>query len=250
LVERTECVAEEAPIALYYNGQPHVVMLGTPLDVEDFALGFTVSEAIVGAVAEIAGVAVTPLPEGLEVRIEIPPERAALLETRRRNLSGRGGCGMCGTERLQQALRAPRPVAAGPLVAAAALHAALCQIRALQAINARTGAVHAAAWALPSGEVRWLREDVGRHNALDKLIGALLAAGQAPAAGFAIVTSRASYELVQKAATVGIGLLAAISAPTTLAIRLAEDTGLTLVAFARDGRHGIYTHPQRLCHGA
>lgn len=254
-------VAEEAPVALSYQGVPHVVMLATPADLEDLGYGFTLSEELVASPEEIhsvevamaapAAAAADAAPEAevaraYEVRIGIAWERFPELLRRRRNLAGRTGCGLCGAETLEAAVRGRSRVGAGPRVTAAALHAAIVQLESLQPINARTGSVHAAAWVVPGEGIRLVREDVGRHNALDKAIGALVRSRAELDAGFMLVTSRASYEMVQKAATVGIAFLAALSAPTGLAVRRAERSGLTLVAFARRDRHVIYTHPQRL----
>jgi len=180
------------------------------------------------------------------VRMRIPQERFAFLTDKGRNLTGRTGCGLCGAASLRQAVRRPKPVHSGVRVAARELHGALEAMRGLQTLNRITGAVHAAAWGLPGEGIQKIREDVGRHNALDKLIGTLLRTRIEVGAGFIMVTSRASYEMVQKCAAAGIGFMAAISAPTGLAIRLAEEAGVTLIGFARDGAHVVYTHPRRL----
>jgi len=242
----TDVVAEESPVALRYQGTPYVVMLATPADLEDLAVGFTVSEAIVASPDEIHHVRQQATGDGLEVNIDIAPPRFAQLLQRRRNLTGRTGCGLCGAETVEGAIRQPPPVRAGLSVSQAALHAALQELTARQPLNERTGSVHAAAWVLPDEGIRIVREDVGRHNALDKLIGALIRSKADIASGYVIISSRASYEMVQKAATVGVPLLVAISAPTGLAVRLAEACGLTLVGFARPGQHVIYSHPHRL----
>ncbi len=239
-------VVEEQPIALTYHGVPHVVMLATPADFEDLAVGFTLSESLVQCVDEIKSVEVFNEAGALEVRIGVAAERFSALLQRRRNLTGRTGCGLCGAETIEQAIRPPAPVSAGPTVTAAELHTALAQLQTLQLLNAQTGSVHAAAWVLPGKGVQLVREDVGRHNALDKVIGALARAGIDCSSGYLLITSRASYEMVQKAAVVGIALLAAVSAPTALAVRLAETAGLTLVGFARVRQHVVYTHPHRL----
>lgn len=239
-------VAEEQPIALTYQGIPHVVMLATPADLKDLATGFTLSEAVVERAAEIRSVEVVSEAGALEVRIAIAPERFSALLRRQRNLLGRTGCGLCGAETIAAAIRHPAPVGKGPGITVAQLHTALAELHLRQPLNARTGSVHAAAWVLPDKGIQLVREDVGRHNALDKVIGALVRAGVDCSAGYVIITSRASYEMVQKAATVGITLLAAVSAPTALAIRLAEETGLTLIGFARENQHVIYANPRRL----
>jgi len=239
-----DCIAEELPVALLYNRRPHVVMMATPRDLDDFVLGFSLSEAVIGRAEELSDVQTQVLLEGIEVRVQIPDARAEALEARRRNLTGRTSCGLCGAQALEDAVRQPASVVGGIDVDAQTLHRALDRMHELQPLNAATGATHAAAWAHADGTIALLREDVGRHNALDKLIGAMTRAGEDMRAGFLVITSRASYEMVQKAATVGIPILAAISAPTALAIQLAESTGVTLVGFARTSSHVIYTQPR------
>ncbi|SMF96252.1 FdhD protein [Methylomagnum ishizawai] len=245
-----DCIAEEAPIALMYNGQPHVVMLATPLDLEDFALGFSLTEGILAAPGEMHAIRVYQRSEGIEVRMRIEPSRCDTLPDKGRNMTGRTGCGLCGAQTLQQAMRRPAPVGPGVLVDAVELARCLAELRGHQRLNRITGAVHAAAFAVPGKGVVLVREDIGRHNALDKLIGALARKGTDFNAGFALVTSRASYEMVQKCASVGIACMAAISAPTGLAVRLALDTGFTLIGFARDDDHVVYANPHRLIHNS
>ena len=242
-------VAEEVPVAFVYNDEPFAVMMATPSDLADFATGFALSEGIVESAADVAIERIEHLIEGIEIRLRIPPGRAEALEHRRRSMSGRSGCGICGSELLEAALRWPAPVRARPRVAVPALRRALRELRDSQAINALTGATHAAGWAALDGQLQLAREDVGRHNALDKLIGAMHAAGCDPATGFLVVTSRASYEMAMKAASAGIALMAAVSAPTALAISLADRANLTLVGFARDDGHAVYTHGERLLPG-
>jgi FdhD protein len=246
LTTTTDFVTEEMPVALVYHGVPHVVMLASPADLEDYAVGFTVSEGLVADPREIQSVEVVRGTESIEVRIGIAGERFSELLRRRRNLTGRSGCGLCGAETVEEAIRPPVKVAKGPTVTIADLHAALVQIESMQPVNARTGSIHAAAWALPGKGVQLVREEGGRHNALDKVIGALVRSGADVTAGYAIITSRASFEMVQKAAAAGITFVAAVSAPTGLAIRMAEQTGLTLVGFARRDQHVVYAHPERL----
>jgi FdhD protein len=241
-----EDIAAEVPVALVYNGISHVVMLATPLDLEAFGVGFSVSEGIVASAGEIHEVEALVVPGGVEVRMTIASERFAALKERRRNLAGRTGCGLCGTESLKHAIRTLPRVDAGSRIAPAAIHRAFASLPSHQHLFRRTGAVHAAGWADLDGRIAFAREDVGRHNALDKLIGAMAREGAAFDGGFAVITSRASSEMVQKAATAGMRLLAAISAPTALAIRLAADANLTLVGFARDSRHVAYAHAERL----
>ena len=241
-----DLVAEEMPVALVYHDVPHVVMLATPADLEDYAVGFTLSEGLVAHAAEIRGVEVRYGAASVDVHVTVAWERFTQLLQRRRNLSGRTGCGLCGAETVADAIRDPAPVPAGVKVTVAGLHAAIEQLSGLQPINARTGSVHAAAWVEPDQGIRVVREDVGRHNALDKTIGALIRAGADLSRGYMLITSRASYEMVQKCATVGIPFLAALSAPTAFAVRLAERSGVTLVAFARRDQHVVYAHPGRL----
>lgn len=240
-------IAEEVPVALSYNGRSHVVMLATPLDLEDFALGFSLTEGIVQTAAEVMSVKVHHRADGIDVRVKIPQERFDLLPGKERNLTGRTGCGLCGSATLQQAVRHPLPVQPGGVsVSHCELRNSLQEMSHWQKLNAQTGAVHAAGWLVPGRGVVNVREDVGRHNALDKLIGVLARTEADRNEGYVLVTSRASYEMVQKCASVGIGMMAAMSAPTGLAIRLARETGFTLVGFLRDRSHVVYAHPQRL----
>ena len=241
-----DAIAEEIPVAFVYNGRPHAVMMATPADLEDFALGFSLTEGIIVEKQECGIVEIVPALAGIELRISIPPERAAKLEDRVRELTGRTGCGLCGAQTLEAAVRHPPAVHANASLDAAALRHALAELQQRQTINVATGATHAAAWASPSGELVLVREDVGRHNALDKLIGALLRQRVDMSGGFLLVTSRASYEMVMKAATVGIGALAAISAPTALAIALAQQANVVLVGFARMDGYSVYAHAQRV----
>ncbi|MBL8489909.1 MAG: formate dehydrogenase accessory sulfurtransferase FdhD [Rhodocyclaceae bacterium] len=241
-----DALAEEVPVALSYNGVSHAVMLATPEHVEDFAVGFSLSECIVERPGEITDLEVLHRPLGIEVRMRIIGLRDAALRGRRRSLAGRTGCGLCGVESLEQL--SPRVVSRDNdfVIAAAALPRALVALGGMQALHRLTGAVHAAAWCGPDGELRLLREDVGRHNALDKMIGALANGRRAFSDGFALMTSRASYEIVQKAAAVGIPAVAAVSAPTGMAVRLAQEAGITLVGFLRGDRHCVYSHPERV----
>ncbi|WP_306478005.1 formate dehydrogenase accessory sulfurtransferase FdhD [Methyloversatilis sp.] len=236
-----ECVAEEVPVALVYNGISHAVMLATPADLEDFGTGFSLAEGIVARAAEIHDIDTVSHTNGIEVRMQVSNRAFEALKARRRSLAGRTGCGLCGVDSLGQVAREVARVSARPRVDDLAIHRAFAALGESQALHALTGSVHAAGWATSDGTLAAVREDVGRHNALDKLIGAILRAGIDPAQGFAVVTSRASYEMVLKLASVGGGLLAAISAPTGLAIDLATRTGVTLCGFVRDGRMAIYT---------
>lgn len=243
---RTDTVPEEVPVALSYNGISHAVMLASPADLEDFGLGFSLSEGILENASELYGQEFEIGPQGVVVQMRIAEERFAGLKTRRRALAGRTGCGLCGVESLDQVSRSLKPLPVSAAIAATSLHSALEQLQQNQPLHTRTGGVHAAAWADQAGNLLMVREDVGRHNALDKLIGALMRDKFDSRAGFAMITSRASFEMVQKAASVGIPILAAVSAPTGFAIRLAQEAGLTLIGFVRPGRYTIYSTPERI----
>lgn len=246
-VHAIDQVAEEVPVAMVYNDISHAVMLATPVGLEAFGLGFSLSEGILHGRGELYDLEVVRRREGIELQMTIATERFVELKQRRRNLAGRTGCGLCGTESLQQVFRHPQPVPGGDLhMTPQAIHAVFRELVPTQTLQSLTGAAHAAAWVSRQGELLHVEEDIGRHNALDKLIGALAAKSLPFDQGCAIVTSRASYEMVQKAATVGIPLLAAISAPTGLAIQLAEHCGVTLLGFVRRDSHVVYAHPQRL----
>ena len=241
-----DVVAEEVPIALEYNGISHVVMMATPADLEDFALGFSLTEGILADPGELFGCDIVTATDGIQVQMEIASQRFMALKEKRRNLTGRTGCGLCGAETLAQAIRMPPPVTSSACFTAKVLHAAVDRMKQQQRLQQATGATHAAAWVQKNGDVLLVREDVGRHNALDKLIGALAADKHDFASGAVLITSRASYEMVQKAATMGIGMIAAISAPTALAIRLAQQTDVTLLGFMRETSHVVYANGRRL----
>lgn len=235
--DQVETLAEETAIALVYNGHPHAVMMATPADLDDFALGFSLTEAIVLAPDELRIVDRLVTAHGISLQMAIPQARFDALEQRGRSLTGRTGCGLCGTDRLEAAIRPVRRVTPGDLDPAR-LAPYFDELQARQPLNARTGAVHAAAVLDADGQLH-VREDVGRHNAIDKAVGAVRRAGATPQA--LLVTSRASYEVVHKAAEAGIGLVAAISAPTALAVRIADEAGLVLVGFARGSRYTVYS---------
>jgi FdhD protein len=240
-------LAVEVPIALEYNGIAHAVMLATPGDLEDFALGFSLSEGIVRRAADLFEVEILPAPEGVTLALRIAEEAFAGLKQRRRNLAGRTGCGICGTESLDQVLRPIAPLARPAWkLSPAALARAAGALAAMQPLNRQTGATHGAAWCEVEGAIRLVREDVGRHNALDKLIGALMRSTETLGPGFALITSRASVEMVQKAASAGIAVLAAVSGPTTLAVQTADALGVTLVGFTRGANFSVYAHPDRI----
>lgn len=234
-------VAEEVPVNIVYGVMPYAVMMTTPADLEDFVTGFSLTEGIIRAVAEIRGIDVSRRPEGFVVTVTLDPGRFREHLARRRNLSGRTSCGLCGVEELAALPFAPQRVEGTLAVRPDAIKAALTALDAHQPLNTATHAVHAAAWCDASGRIRAAREDVGRHNALDKLIGAELRAGGDPRAGFLLVTSRASFEMVEKAAIFGAGTLVSISAPTSLAIERADALGLTLVCVARPDAALLYT---------
>ena len=239
-------VAEEVPIAFVYNNRPHVVVMGTPADFEDLARGFSVTEGIVDDVRGVRRVEVVRASHGVELQIEISDGEATRLEDRNRAMVARTGCGLCGVETINDAMRMPAPVASRLRVSRQALERASAALSRQQTLNNQTNAVHAAGGASVDGNVSIVREDVGRHNALDKLLGAVLTGGAETSAGFVIVTSRASYEMVQKAASCGVELIAAISRPTALAIRFAEAANMTLVGLLRGSTANVYAGPQRI----
>jgi FdhD protein len=241
-----EIVAEEVAVALVYNGISHAVMMATPCDLEDFARGFSLSERIVEEPSEIFDIEVESVGRGIEIRLEISSQRLAGLQQRRRSLAGRTGCGLCGVESLDAALRPVHPVVPEGSVSAAAIRRAMAELPAYQRINKLNGATHAAGWAAADGRLITVREDVGRHNALDKVLGALARSGDAKPGGFVVVTSRCSYEMVQKAAAGGALAIAAVSAPTSLAIETAEQAGMALIAFVRGERMTAYAHAERM----
>ena len=246
LAEVEDMVVDEVPVALVYNGLSHAVMMATPADLEDFALGFSLSEGIIGRVGECYGIDVEHGVDGITIDLEIASVAFMGLKERRRSLAGRTGCGLCGVDSLQQVCR-PLPM----LAPARGFHVggvrrALAAIGAEQALTRLTGAAHAAAWCGMDGELRLVREDVGRHNALDKVIGAMARSRARPAEGFLLITSRVSFEMVQKAILAGVSGLVGMSAPTGAAVEMAEQAGLTLLAFARGRDFVCYTHPQHL----
>ena len=240
--EADDDLAEEVPVALEYNGISHAVMMATPCDLEQFALGFSLSEGIIESVRQFHGVDIEHGGSGITAHIEIASAAFARLKERRRSLAGRTGCGLCGIDSLDQILRPLPSVLPSQPLSACAIRRALGAIKQFQPLNRITGATHAALWCDSLGALHSSFEDVGRHNALDKLIGDLAQSRTELADGFALITSRASVEMVQKAATVGIRALVAISAPTALAARTAQECGMTLVAFARGDEFVAYAH--------
>lgn len=243
---RGDEVANEVPVALTYNKRSHVVMMVTPTAIEDFAIGFSLTEGIITQPSDILEISAIERENGLEAAITVDEECFERLSRQRRNLVGRTGCGLCGAESLDQAMRSPSVVGSHLCVTAEALQTAILSLNAHQPLQVVTGAVHGAAWCKSDGEILVLREDVGRHNALDKLIGFLFRTEFDPRDGFVLVSSRASYEMVYKAASAGIELLASVSAPTALAIDFAHRSGMTLVGFARPGRHNVYAFESRI----
>lgn len=241
-------VIEEVPVAMVYNGISHAVMLASPTDLEDFALGFSLGESVVAHAHELYDLELRQTCDGISIEMEIAPARFMALKERRRNLAGRTGCGLCGVDSLAHVARLPEQRLAPPdwQLSLAAIAEGLCQLPHWQTMRQQTGSAHGAAWVDRQGNVVCLREDVGRHNALDKLVGALSRRGQVSPEGFALITSRASYEMVQKAATAGISTLVAVSAPTALAIRQAEAAGILLVGFARSNQLVAYSCAERL----
>lgn len=239
-------LAEEVPVALVYNGISHVVMMASPKDLELFAIGFSLSEGIIDHPQEIYGMDVVKACNGLEVQIELSSRRFMGLKERRRALAGRTGCGVCGVEQLNDIGKPVTPLSFTQTFNLANLDKALEHLNDVQPIGQLSGCTHAAAWVLPSGDIIGGHEDVGRHVALDKLLGRRARESDVWQQGAALVSSRASYEMVQKAAMCGVEILFAVSAATTLAVEVAERCNLTLVGFCKPGRATIYTHSQRL----
>jgi FdhD protein len=242
-------LAEEVPVALVYNGISHVVMMASPKDLEWFAVGFSLSEGIIESASEIYGMEVVSSCHGIEVQIDLSSRRFMGLKERRRALAGRTGCGVCGVEQLNDIGKPVTPLPFTQTFDLANLDQALRHLTDFQPVGTLTGCTHAAAWILPSGQLVGGHEDVGRHVALDKLLGHRAQEAERWLPGAALVSSRASYEMVQKSAMCGVEILFAVSAATTLAVEVAERCNLTLVGFCKPGRATIYTHPQRLIAG-
>ena len=240
-------IAIEVPIALEYNGLSHAVMLATPCDLEDLAYGFSYTEGIIRKAGDIYDIDIVEKDEGIVLHIEIASACVQQLKLRRRQIAGRTGCGLCGIDSLSEVRRSLDPVVrtAEPLPYDAMLAAAR-NLFNRQSLHQVTGATHAAGWADNAGEIITVREDVGRHNALDKLIGTMLRTDIDPNTGLAMISSRASFEMVQKAAAAGISIIAAVSAPTSYAIRVADELNVLLAGFVRDTRFTLYTHAQHL----
>lgn len=239
-------VAEEVPLALIYNGEPFSVMMVSPIDLENFVVGFSMTENIVSVWQEIGGVEFVHSDKGIAAYISVDKKISEALTKRKKNLVGRTGCGICGEETLEATFGKTKQVINTTQFDNFAIQRAINSLSATQVMNQGVGTFHGAAWADRTGRIVFVREDVGRHNALDKLIGMMCSSGQQDQEGFVLITSRASYEMVSKVAVANVGLLVAVSGPTSLAINTAVDSGVTLIGFARDGRQTIYTHEQRI----
>lgn len=239
-------VPEETAIAFTYNRVAYAVMLATPADLEDFAVGFSLNESVVTRADDIEELETVPRSEGVELRMWIEPTRAAALSERRRVLAGPTGCGLCGLESLAQVARVPPRVESAVRFPASALAGAIALLAPAQTLHRETRAVHAAGFWEPGAGLVCVREDVGRHSALDKLAGALARSGVSPARGVLLLTSRVSVEMIQKAAAMGVPVLVAVSAPTALAVRTAEAAGITLAAVARDDGFEIFSGAERI----
>jgi FdhD protein len=244
--DAVRAVPDETALAITYNGGTYAVMMGTPQDLRDFAFGFSLSEGVVGSAAEIESFEAVDLDDGIELRMWLATDKAEGISARRRQIAGPTGCGLCGIDSIVEAVKPAAIVSGGRVVAPEQIMAAMAALAPLQKINTETRAVHAAAFWTPARGIVALREDVGRHNALDKLAGHLADGKIDAAEGMVLLTSRVSVEMVQKAAAMGAPLLVAVSAPTALAIRMADEAGITLVAIARSDGFEVFTHPHRV----
>lgn len=247
----TRSLPEEAPVALTFDGETLAVMMASPADLTDFAYGFALSEGVIESLDQVESFDVVPHASGIEARFTLDDDRSEALDARRRRMTGPVGCGLCGIDSLDQALRDLPPVGGTDMrISRAEIAAATEALTDHQPLHDQTRAVHAAGFLRPGEGIVMVREDVGRHNALDKLIGALARAGTDPAGGAIVLTSRMSVEMVQKAAMAGCPVIVAASAPTAHALRLADGAGMTVAAFARGGRFDLYAHPKRIQTGA
>jgi len=244
--EGTRLIPEETALALTYNGGAYAVMMGTPEDLSDFAIGFSLNEGIVQSADQIETLDIVELDDGIELRMWLKPEKAELIAERRRHIAGPTGCGICGIDSIAEAIRPAAVVPKGRSFSPREIMTAVAAVPPLQEINHQTRAVHAAAFWTRTGGIVALREDVGRHNALDKLAGALARDQIAAGDGMVLLTSRVSVEMVQKTAAIGAPLMVAVSAPTALAIKTAEAAGITLAAIARADGFEVFTHPERI----
>jgi FdhD protein len=242
----TRRIAEETAVALTYNGGTYAVMMATPQHLKDFAVGFSLTEGVVKSADDIESIDIVELDDGIELRMWLAAEKAARINERRRHIAGPTGCGICGLESIAEAVRPVAIVPQGRIFSPQAIMAAMAAVSPLQSLNIETRSVHAAAFWTPAHGIVALREDVGRHNALDKLAGHLALDGLSAADGMVLLTSRVSVEMVQKAASMSAPLLVAISAPTALAVRMADAAGITLCAIARADGFEVFTHPQRV----
>ena len=242
----TRSIPEETAIALTYNGGTYAVMMGSPQDLRDFAVGFSLNEGIVQSADEIDSLDIVELDDGIELRMWLRPASAALVNQRRRHIAGPTGCGICGVESIAEAVRPAAIVPRGRCFSPREIMAAMAAVTPLQRVHIETRAVHAAAFWTPAQGIVSLREDVGRHNALDKLAGALARENRSASAGMVLLTSRVSVEMVQKTAAIGAPLMVAVSAPTALAVRMADEAGITLAAIARADGFEVFTHPERI----
>jgi FdhD protein len=249
LNEGTRTIPEETALALTYNGGTYAVMMGTPRDLRDFAIGFSLSEGIIQSPDDIDTLDIVDLDDGIELRMWLAQSRADRLSERRRHIAGPTGCGLCGIDSIAEAVRPAAIVAQGKSFSPREIMTAMQSVAPLQPINIETRAVHAAAFWTPSHGIAALREDVGRHNALDKLAGAAAQQKLVAGDGMVLLTSRVSVEMVQKSAAMGAPLMVAVSAPTALAVRMADAAGITLAAIARADGFEIFTHPGRIVPG-
>lgn len=240
---------EEVPVAMVFDGSTQAVMMATPADLEDFAIGFALGEGVIATSEDLDELEIVPHGAGIEARMWLRQDPADALKSRRRKMAGPVGCGLCGIDSIDEALRPMPKVTAEIRLSREEVSGASEALTRLQPLHDQTRAAHAAGFLVPGHGLLLAREDVGRHNALDKLIGALVRAGIAPASGAFVLTSRLSVELVQKAALAGCSVLIAVSAPTATALRLADDCGITLAAFARGGGFDLYSHPHRVICG-
>jgi FdhD protein len=246
LSQQTRVLPEETPLALVYGGSTEAVMMGTPADLEDFAVGFSLTEGLIAAPADIDELSVVHSEHGIELRMWLKERRQTAYRDRRRRLTGPTGCGLCGIESLAQAQRPAARVSSDTAFSPACVADAVAAVTGKQDLHRQTRAVHAAGFYQPDGRAIAVREDVGRHNALDKLAGALARSGTGSGTGAIVITSRVSVEMVQKAAAIGAPLLIAVSAPTALAVRTATAAGLTLAAVARGDSFEVFSHPWRI----
>jgi FdhD protein len=242
----SRAIPAETAVAFTFNGSTYAVMMASPQDLEDFAVGFSLTEGVVAGVSDIVELEIVDTELGVELRMWLSEADASRLAARRRRHAGPTGCGLCGIESLAEAMRPPRPVGEGRTYTPDEIMQAVASLAPAQTLNHETRAVHAAAFWEPGRGLVALREDVGRHYALDKLCGALARSGEQAEAGLVVLTSRVSVEMVQKAAAIGAPILAAVSAPTALALDMADAAGMTLIAVARSDGFEVFTHAKRI----